>query len=453
MTDPTIQPKDGPQNSPDGLGFKTKPKGVVRINKRAIAFAAAMLFLVLIAIMAGVMTRKPSGMKSSGDNQDNVNSKLAPALQAGDQIARDIPDGNLPERKTQDDKARLSVKNRGPGVLEESAPVTTQAPPLTAAPGTPNLNNPRGSVDPAVDKARRLREEREARLKQAMEAGTAAQNTGGFQSTNGAASGDTALRQLQTLAAAQGQGQRPPGLMPASVPGREEDDQNKQQRKEDFVRSMESVPDRNFVNSTRKAGLSKYEVKAGWVIPATMEHGINSDLPGKITARVTQNVWDTATGRFLMVPQGAQLMGTYDSQVAYGQNGLLVVWRRIIYPDGSSVDLEGMGGVDESGFSGFRDQVNNHYGRIFGFGLLTSLFSAAFQITQNNNNQQIGQTPTPAQTAGTAVAQQMSQLGIEIARKNLRVQPTIEIRPGYQFNVRVDKDLVFPRPYIYGNAQ
>lgn len=241
--------------------------------------------------------------------------------------------------------------------------------------------------------------------------------------------------------------------MAPSMTSREEDDQNKQQRKEDFVRNMESVPDRNFVNSTRKAGLSKYEVKAGWVIPATMEHGINSDLPGKITARVTQNVWDTATGRFLMVPQGAQLMGTYDSQVAYGQNGLLVVWRRIIFPDGSSIDLEGMGGVDESGYSGFRDQINNHYARIFGFGLLTSLFSAAFQITQNNNNQQLGQAPTPSQTAGTAVAQQMSQLGIEIARKNLRVQPTIEIRPGYQFNVRVDKDLVFPRPYAYGNAQ
>ena len=491
MAESTIQPKDGPQNSPDGLGFKTKPKGVVRVNKKAVAFAGFMLVLVLMAIMVGVVTRKPStGMKSADDNPDNTNSKLAPALQAGEQIARDIPDGNLPQRKAQDDKARLAVltpgANPAPGVLETGNAGTdglspAQVPPLaSAAPGTPggpslagngapNLGNQQrvnggpAPIDPAVEKARRLREEREARLKQAMEAGTTAQSSGagagGFQFTNGAApgapgglAGGTALQQLQALAA-QGQGQRAPGLMPASMPGREEDDQNKQQRKEDFVRSMESVPDRNFVNSTRKAGLSKYEVKAGWVIPATMEHGINSDLPGKITARVTQNVWDTATGRFLMVPQGAQLMGTYDSQVAYGQNGLLVVWRRIIYPDGSSIDLEGMGGVDESGYSGFRDQINNHYGRIFGFGLLTSLFSAAFQITQNNNNQQIGQAPTPAQTAGTAVAQQMSQLGIEIARKNLRVQPTIEIRPGYQFNVRVDKDLVFPRPYVYGNAQ
>jgi type IV secretion system protein VirB10 len=479
MTESTSQSKDGPQNSPDGLGFKTKPNGVIRVNKKAVAFAGFMLVLVLMAIMAGVVTRKPStGIQSAGDNPENINNKLAPALMAGEQIARDIPDGNLPERKAQDDKALFAVRNPGGGVLDTPTGGAgglspAQVPPLSGAapgaPGAPNLGNqqlPNGSqppIDPVVEKARRLREEREARLKQAMEAGTTAQSSGagagGFQFSGGAApgalgglAGGTALQQLQALAA-QGQGQRAPGLMPASMPGREEDDQNKQKRKEDFVRNMESVPDRNFVNSTRKAGLSKYEVKAGWVIPATMEHGINSDLPGKITARVTQNVWDTATGRFLMVPQGAQLMGTYDSQVAYGQNGLLVVWRRIIFPDGSSIDLEGMGGVDESGYSGFRDQINNHYGRIFGFGLLTSLFSAAFQITQNNNNQQTGQTPTPAQTAGTAVAQQFSQLGIEIARKNLRVQPTIEIRPGYQFNVRVDKDLVFPRPYVYGNAQ
>lgn len=479
MAESNIQPKDGPQNSPDGLGFKTsfkiKPTGVVRVNKKAVAFAGFMLLLVLMAIMIGAFTRKPSiGMKSA-DDLENVDSRLAPALEAGEQIARDIPDGNLPQRRAQDDKARLAVLTPGAapaaGVLETANADTdglnqAQVPPLVGAahgtPGGPSLaGNGPAPIDPAVEKARRLREEHEARLKQAMEAGTTAQSSGagadGFHfagsATPGAPAtlaGGTALQQLQAFA--QGQGLHPPGIMPASIPVREEDDQNKQQRKEAFIRSMESVPDRNFVNSTRKAGLSKYEIKAGWVIPATMEHGINSDLPGIITARVTQNVWDTATGRFLMVPQGAQLVGTYDSQVAYGQNSLLVVWRRIIFPDGSSVDLEGMGGVDESGYSGFRDKINNHYGRIFGFGLLTSLFSAAFQISQNNN-QQIGQAPTPAQTAGTAVAQQMSQLGIEIARKNLKVQPTIEIRPGYQFNVRVDKDLVFSRPYVYGNTQ
>ena len=190
MAESTIQPKDGPQNSPDGLGFKTKPKGVVRVNKKAVVFAGFMLVLVLMAIMVGVVTRKPStGMKSADDNPENTNSKLAPALQAGEQIARDIPDGNLPERKAQEDKARFSVKNPGSGVLETpnagaDGLTPAQVPPLVgaapgAAPGTPggpslagngapNLGNQQrvnggpAPIDPAVEKARRLREEREA---------------------------------------------------------------------------------------------------------------------------------------------------------------------------------------------------------------------------------------------------------------------------------------------------
>jgi len=479
--------KDGPQDSPDGLGFKTKPKAVVRVNKKAIGIGMFALTAVFLAIMVGVVTRKPAAtIKQDGE----TTARLEPALAAGEQISRDIPDGNLPERKAKDDKAKAAALGGAPGVIDTpnagdgnltpaAVPPLAGAPlPGAAAPGgmaapgqqVPPLSPAGGQgqrmaggppqVDPAVERARRLAEEREARLKQAIEAGTTPQGqggaVGGFQFANaGGARGaqPTALQQLQAMAAAQA---RPvggaPALVPPGLPGREEDDQNKQARKEQFLRDMEATPDRNFVKNTRTAALSKYEVKAGWNIPATMQHGINSDLPGKITALVSQNVFDTASGRHLMIPQGATLMGIYDSQVAYGQNGLLVVWRRIIYPDGSSIDLEGMGGVDESGYSGFRDQVNNHYGRIIGFGLLTSLFSAAFQISQNEKQTVTG-TPTPSQTAGTAVAQQLSQLGIEIARKNLRVQPTIEIRPGYQFNVRVEKDLVFPRPYAYGNAQ
>jgi type IV secretory pathway VirB10-like protein len=450
--------KDGPQDSPDGLGFKTKPKGVVRVNKKAIGIGMFALTAVLLAIMVGVVTRKPAAtIKQDGE----TTARLEPALAAGEKILRDIPDGNLPERKAKDAALGgapgvIDTPNAGDGNLTPAA-----VPPLAGAP-LPGAAAPGGppQVDPAVERARRLAEEREARLKQAIEAGTTPQGQGGagggFQFANaGGAPGaqPTALQQLQAMAAAQARpGGGAPALVPPGLPGREEDDQNKQARKEQFLRDMEATPDRNFVKNTRTAALSKYEVKAGWNIPATLQHGINSDLPGKITALVSQNVFDTASGRHLMIPQGATLVGTYDSHVAYGQNRLLVVWRRIIYPDGSSIDLEGMGGVDESGYSGFRDQVNNHYGRIIGFGLLTSLFSAAFQISQNEKQTVTG-TPTPSQTAGTAVAQQLSQLGIEIARKNLRVQPTIEIRPGYQFNVRVEKDLVFPRPYAYGNAQ
>jgi len=479
--------KDGPQDSPDGLGFKTKPTGVVRVNKKAIGIGMFALTAVVLAIMVGVVTRKPvATIKQDGE----TTSRLEPALAAGEEISRDIPEGNLPELKAK--VAKTAVLGGAPGVIDTpnagngnltpavvpplaSAPLPgaaspggmaapgQQVPPLSPAGGQgQRMAGGQPQVDPAVERARRLAEEREARLKQAIEASTTPQGQGGagggFQFANAGGVGvpgaqPTALQQLQAMVAAQARpGGGVPAVVPPALPVREEDDQNKQARKEQFLRDMEATPDRNFVKNTRTAALSKFEVKAGWIIPAVMQHGINSDLPGKITALVSQNVYDTASGRYLMIPQGATLVGTYDSQVAYGQNGLLVVWRRIIYPDGSSIDLEGMGGIDESGYSGFRDRVNNHYGRIIGFGLLTSLFSAAFQISQNEKQTVTG-TPTPSQTAGSAVAQQLSQLGIEIARKNLRVQPTIEIRPGYQFNVRVEKDLVFSRPYAYGNAQ
>lgn len=471
MSEVTIK-DDGPQKSPDGLGFKTKPNKVVRVSKKAAAIGGFILVLALMAIVMGIATRKPNS--AAAVSGDNTNTKLSPAFQAGENISRDIPDGNLPVLQSKENKdVALALAPAIPAAVPGAAPANPQ--------GTvPNLNDGRlpprpgntaqptmpaqGGIDPEEERVRRLREERENNLKKAMEAGTPAQAGGNGTGLGGfnpaAATGIPPGTALQTLQAMAGQGGAAAGRVPMPAAaggfgGQREEDQNMQAQKQQFVRDMEAIPDRNYVPSTRKAQTTPYEVKAGWIIPATMEHGINSDLPGKITARVTQNVYDTASGRFLLIPQGAQLMGAYDSQVAYGQNGLLVSWRRIIFPDGSSVDLEGMGGTDASGYAGFRDKINNHYGRIIGFGLMTSLFSAAFQISQNerNNGTNGYQQPTASQTAGAAVAQQMSQLGIEIARKNLRVQPTIEIRPGYQFNVRVDKDLLFSRPYSYGNAR
>lgn len=472
---------DGPDQSPDGLDIHPRPKGIVRVNKKILAFAVGLVGLVLVAIMVGILTRKSATAPQQASGAANVN--LEPAVKTGELIARDIPDGSLPERSR---RASAAGGGTGAGVID--APASSNAPtpatppalpegagmppglaganagalgapplsPATQAGGKGPAARQAGAaapIDREAERERRLQEEREDRLRQALEAGTSTQSAAGagFGPPPSTTAGPSALAQLQALQTGRG---GPQGLPPALGAGlaREEDDQNKQRRKEEFLRTMEDAPARNLVRSTRTAGISAFEVKAGWIIPATMQHGINSDLPGKLTALVSQNVFDTATGRHLLIPQGATLVGTYDSQVAYGQDGLLVVWSRIVFPDGSSVDLEGMGGTDESGYSGFRDRVDNHYGRIIGFGLLTSLFGAAYQISQNERQTVNGQQ-TPSQVAGGAVAQQLSQLGIEIARKNLRVQPTIEIRPGYQFNVRVDKDLVFSRAYMYGNAK
>ena len=157
-------------------------------------------------------------------------------------------------------------------------------------------------------------------------------------------------------------------------------------------------------------------------------------------------MYDTATGRYLLIPQGARLVGVYNSRIGYGQDGVQVIWDRVIYPDGSSLDLSGMIGQDAHGFSGFRDKVDRHYKRLVGFAVLTSLFAAASEISQNQNRSLLTY-PSPAQVAGSAVGQQASDLGAQITRRNLNVQPTIKIPVGYRFNVRVNRDILFDAPF------
>jgi type IV secretion system protein VirB10 len=149
----------------------------------------------------------------------------------------------------------------------------------------------------------------------------------------------------------------------------------------------------------------------------------------------------------LLIPQGARLLGTYNSQVTYGQKGLQVIWTRIIFPDGSAVDLDGMVGNDAKGNSGFRFDVDNHYKRLVGMALLTSLFAAGIEISQRRDNSSVLTTPTAGQAATAAVGQQLGELGVEVTRRNLNVQPTIKIPIGYRFNVRVNRDMLFEAPY------
>jgi type IV secretory pathway VirB10-like protein len=135
--------------------------------------------------------------------------------------------------------------------------------------------------------------------------------------------------------------------------------QNGQTAKEAFLEKARSGAKDDYLRSTRTPPLSKYEIKAGWEIPAVMEQGLNSDLPGELKALVAENVFDTATGKYLLIPQGARLVGLYDSHVSYGQNGVQAVWNRIIFPDASTIDLGGMTGQDAQGYSGFRQTVDH----------------------------------------------------------------------------------------------
>lgn len=206
--------------------------------------------------------------------------------------------------------------------------------------------------------------------------------------------------------------------------------------------------DRWALKSKVEAPRSPYEIRAGFVLPATLISGINSDLPGQIMAQVSQDVYDTATGKYKLVPQGARLLGSYSSDVAYGQSRVLIAWQRITFPDGKVIDIGSMPGADSAGYSGFTDQTNNHLVRLVGSAFLMSGITAGIALSQNNGSEGgFNQQPTASSAMSEALGQQLGQVTGQMIAKNLNVSPTLEIRPGYRFNVIVTKDMTFSKPY------
>jgi type IV secretion system protein TrbI len=208
--------------------------------------------------------------------------------------------------------------------------------------------------------------------------------------------------------------------------------------------------DRWAMDSQPEAPRTPFELRAGFVVPATLISGINSDLPGQIMAQVAQHVYDTPTGRYLLIPQGSRLVGTYSSDVAYGQARVLVAWQRIVFPDGKAMDMGAMPGADSAGYAGFNDQVNNHYVRTFASAFLMSAVTAGITLSQNNGNNSAnntGNSQRASDAMSEALGQQLGQVTAQMIAKNLNIAPTLEIRPGYRFNVIVTKDMTFSKPY------
>lgn len=230
------------------------------------------------------------------------------------------------------------------------------------------------------------------------------------------------------------------GTMPRTEDDRQRrDDLNRQEEKREFLDSFDKATS-PYLKQTRVPAISPYEIKAGSIVPGVMITGINSDLPGQIVGQVRQNVYDSATGRYLLIPAGAKLVGTYDSSVSAGQERVLVAWTRIIFPDSSSVSLEGMPGADQSGYAGFHDKVNNHYWRTFGNAALLSLFSAGIQLSQPQAA--VSGTYNSQQIMAAEIGRQLGRLGMQLTQRNLNIQPTLEIRPGFQFSIMVTKDMI-----------
>ena len=210
----------------------------------------------------------------------------------------------------------------------------------------------------------------------------------------------------------------------------------------------DATGDRWALNSTVQAPRTPFELRAGAVVPGIMISGVKSMLPGQIIGQVSQNVYDTATGKYLLIPQGTRLVGVYSSDVAYGQDSLLIAWQRLIFPDGKALDIGSMPGADSAGFAGFRDETDNHYARTFGSALLMSGVTAGIAYSQSQNQ---GAGPYSSPTAGSvmsaALGQELGQVTAQMIAKNLNIAPTLTIRPGFRFNIIVVKDLTFTKAY------
>jgi type IV secretion system protein VirB10 len=228
------------------------------------------------------------------------------------------------------------------------------------------------------------------------------------------------------------------GLMGQTV------DQNGQPSKEEFFN--QDIKDLGYLPNQVVPQMSPNELKRGSVIPATLITGLNSDLPGRITAQVSQNVYDSATGYRLLIPQGSKLFGRYDSKVSFGQERVLVVWTDLIFPSGSTLQIGGMAGTGAEGYGGFRDKVDRHLWRTFGSAALVAIIGTGIDMSMPESSTRANQD-TASDAARPNFAESFGRVAEHTIAKNLNVQPTIRIRPGYKFNVLVDQDIIFPSVY------
>ncbi len=231
-------------------------------------------------------------------------------------------------------------------------------------------------------------------------------------------------------------------LMPASTDAPEDSvaRQNMQDRKNQFLRAPDDFD--VYVRKPYVDPLSPYEVKAGTIIPAALVTGLNSDLPGDVIAKVTENVYDSVSGRYLLIPQGATLMGIYDSFVAFGQERALVAWQRIIMPNGKSIQIPRMPATDQAGAAGLEDGVDYHLSRVaVGLGIST-VISFLGNLSRDRGDGE----RTIITDVGDTVTQESARVGSRVADRFLNIQPTITIRQGWPVRVLINRDLVLS-PY------
>ncbi|MGN8198129.1 TrbI/VirB10 family protein [Salinisphaera sp. RV14] len=412
-------PEPAPKVAPERVALRAKPQPVTRLNRRTLMILAAGLAVALLGATMWSL-RTPHYLKA-GKGKELYHVDHVHTTEDLDQLPASYAD--LPAHSTQ------PVPKLGPPLPGDLGPAIVKSkPPVVArygATGGVESNNGRTPAE------------------------TAASSPLFFRSSNPHGAEGASAMPAAAAAPTVPAGYDPFAAGAAPTPPRPTDPtvvQNQQAQKAAFQKGG-SAQTRN--SGTLQPPASPYEVMAGTVISAALVTGIKSDLPGDVIATVTEPVYDTATGTYLLIPQGSRILGKYNSQVSYGQSRVQVVWNRIILPDTSSLTLDNLAGTDPAGYAGLEDGVDWHWKRLVAGAAMTTLLGVGAELAAPQN-----QDGNHVIIAGrNSLQDSVNQAGQEMTRRNLNIQPTLTERPGLPVRIIVDRDLVL-RPYqpLFVNA-
>jgi type IV secretion system protein TrbI len=399
-----------PKGDPTSFVLRGRPRRVVRFKRRLIIAVAALvcvaLFGALWLALYGSKWTHSADQDAAGGGRKSTPDSLSALPGSYDQLKKRVP-------------------KLGPPLPGDLGPAIVQKEKILGI--TPSV---RPNPDEDAERAERMRLAQQAR--QAKEAGVLYQlsrATTAAQSSNPSTPTPSPPGGTRAVPATPATGPNGPRL--ALDPDR---DQNYQQRKLDFLnqRAEPSIYNPHGVQEP----VSPYQVMAGSVISASLVTGLNSDLPGLVVAQVTENIYDTVTGRTLLIPQGSRLVGSYDSVVAFGQKRALLVWQRIVMPNGTSIQIDNLPATDQAGYAGLEDQVDYHTWTLLKGIALSTLLGVGSQIGFGGSESDL------IRAIRESTQQSANQAGQRIVQKDLNIQPTITVRPGWPLRIIVHKDLI-----------
>ncbi len=408
-------PDAAPKVAPENVALRAQPRPVTRLNRRTLAILTGGL---AVAVLGATMWSLQPRKRSASEQAELYNVDRVSRSEGLDQLPTDY--SKLPRALPP------QVPELGPPLPGDLGPAIAKSQQPVAPTYTPPGHVPANA-------------EHDAQYKEAEAAAGASVF---FRSSNQRAA--VAPTQVATTSPASGAtGFDPMAAGPASTAAQPADPttvQNRQDQKEAFLKAG-STETRNSGNL--KTPTSPYQVMAGTVIAGALVTGIKSDLPGDVIATVTEPVYDTASGKFVLIPQGSRILGRYNSQVSYGQSRVQVVWNRIILPDTSSLTLDNLAGADPAGYAGLEDGVDLHWDRIFAGAALTTLLGVGAELAAPENRQNGDRVINAGRNS---LQDSENQVGQEMTRRNLNIQPTLTERPGLPVRIIVNRDLVL-RPY------